>query len=103
MQMAGSDCYRVEIPIGSVSTEQSLVKIVDLENGLETYISPSDYFFQQGDIYLLAKQDSDGSLYNNDLGSPAPGIKKHGVFYMNGDYMTLESKIHPKVEELLII
>ena len=102
MQMAGSDCYQVEIPIGSVSTEQSLVKIVDLETGLETYISPSDYLFQQGDIYLLAKQGSDGSLYYENLGS-FPGIKKHGVFYMNGDYMTTESKTTPKVEDLLIV
>jgi len=66
--------------LGSVSLEQAGVIIKDSDDNTETHISTSDYIFQQGDIYQLAKIDKDGSLFNNDMGSPGVGIKKHGVF-----------------------
>jgi len=103
LQMAGTDHFRIEPPIGSISLEQSLVIIKDFDNNTDIQISPCDYFFQQGDIYQLAKKDIDGSLFNNDMGSPGIGIRKHGVFLMDGKYMTITPKFSPPSDDLLII
>lgn len=99
IKMGGSDHYQVVIPIGSMSENQSDVKIIDIESGENTRLPPSDYFFQQGDFYLQSKKDKDGSIYCDDLGSPALGVRKHGVFFN----MIIENKTTPKFEELLII
>lgn len=99
IRMAGSDWYKVDIPLGSSSLSQSDVKVVDLETGDEEFLSASDYFFQQGDLYINAKKEENGSLYCDDIGSPAIGIRKHGVF----QGLVVTSKSTVEHEELLII
>ncbi|MDU9414897.1 hypothetical protein [Pseudomonas sp. zfem005] len=98
-QMNGSDWFKVTPPIGAASVNQSNTII----EGGDYSITPSDFIFQEGDIYQLAKKDVDGSLYNYDMGSPAPGIRKHAVFFVNGGYRTFELKSSPKSDNLLII
>lgn len=98
-KMNGADYFRVEIPVGTISQNQSSVKIIDLESGRSNELPPSYYFFQKGDLYLNLKIDKDGRQYCDDLGSPAPGIRKHAVF----ENMVIEVKGVPKSEDLLII
>ncbi|WP_102796467.1 hypothetical protein [Bowmanella denitrificans] len=99
LKMNGADHFIMNIPVGYFSQNQSPVKIIDLESGQSTELPPSYYFFQKGDLYLQSKKDKDGSIYCNDLGSPALGIRKHGVFFD----LVIEAKGTPKSEDLLII
>ena len=86
-------------PIGSISQSQSPIKIIDHQTGQGINWPLSHYFFQQGDFYLESKKHQDGSIYCDDLGSPAMGIRKHGVFFNS----VIGNKTTPKFEELLII
>lgn len=99
LKMNGADHFKMNIPVGCFSQNQSPVKIIDLESGQSAELPPSYYFFQKGDLYLQSKKDEDGSIYCNDLGSPAVGIRKHGVFFD----AVIEAKGTPKSEDLLII
>lgn len=89
---------KCEIPLGSVSTEQSINQIQDLTNGSTFEVRPSDYLYQQGDIYAI------GDIGEHiSINSPAPGIREHGVCYINGRYVEVTSKLAPTTEELILI
>lgn len=77
-------------PIGSISLQQSRNQIKDLASGRILELSPSDYLFQQGDIYNLGKIGQ-----HIPLNSPATGIREHGVCLVNGSYLTFSSKTPP--------
>ena len=89
---------KCEIPLGSASTEQSINQIQDLVNGSVLQVQPSDYLYQQGDIYALGEMGEHISI-----DSPAPGLREHGVCNINGDYIQVTSKIAPVTEELILI
>ncbi len=85
-------------PIGSVSLQQSRNQIRDVNNGSILDVHPSDYLFQQGDIYNLGKMGEHISL-----SSPATGIREHGVCLVDGSHIVFSSKITPPTEDLLLI
>lgn len=86
------------LPIGSVSFQQSRNQIRDMNTGNILKIRPSDYLFQQGDIYILGEMGEHVSL-----SSAATGVREHGVFLLNGRHLTFSSKITPPIEDLLLV
>lgn len=84
--------------LGTASNEQANLKLIDSTNGKEIVIAPSDYMFQQGDIYKIG-QIGDEITIN----SPAPGIREHGVCMIDGKFITFTSKITPKTDDLLLV
>ena len=95
---ASNGVFQCRPPIGSISLEQSITQIKDTATGETTEFSPSDYFFQQGDIYVKGEIGAEISL-----NSPAAGIRCHGVFIINENNLTISDKITPLVEDLLLI
>ncbi len=95
----GADCpAKVTIPLGSVSMSQAPIQFMDPIKGKIQEIQPSDYVFQQGDIYKLGKLGE--YIY---MASLASGLREHGVCKINNEFITLSSNSTPNDDNLILI
>ncbi len=88
----------IEFPLGCFSMSQAPVKIINKTTSEEFDAQPTDYIFQQGDIYNLGGY---GEFIS--IGSPAQGIREHGVCYINGEYLVVDPKQIPRDDNLILI
>ncbi|MEZ9125391.1 hypothetical protein AB4145_02155 [Vibrio splendidus] len=103
LNLGGADWFQLKIPIGSYSTEQAPLKLVDSITSKQTSIPDDSYVYQRGDLFTVAGADKEGTISHNEIGLLAPGIVRHAVILMNGSEFYIDPKISPKHEELSII
>lgn len=87
-----------EIPIGTISNSQCHNHVIMTKENNPIKIQPSDYVYQQGDLYVLGGTDGEVTI-----DSPAPGIHEIGVLHFKNEYLVFKSKLTPLSDELLII
>lgn len=92
--------YAFHLPIGSVSFSSAPVRFVQ-DGELSSHLPPNSYIFQQGDIYVLAANEGHSQTIN--ICSPAPGIREHAIFRIQGREIELASKVTALTDDLLIV
>lgn len=91
-------CFTIQV--GSIVDMTPKMAMINSITGQQTELK-EQYVFQQGDMFYNALPNNENCLEGN-ISSPAPGIRIHSVFEINGKQIIL-SKIDADNEELKII